>query len=219
MKKVFAIVAVAAAMIFGGKANAQLSVHGGVLTNVSPYTISTSIASLTDTIGEYAGYGFYGGLTYNIAFTEHWGIAPGVYVNYVGKNEDNTTAGTQYTDILSMVDINIPILFNYKVDFTSSFGIKGFVGPNIRYGLSANRTIKYKNDILPPLKTDLYEKSSGSQSSLLTRTDLGLMVGVGVHFNAFQIETGVNIGLLDRDPAKNTTQNFHQYFVGVGYTF
>jgi len=218
MKKVFAILAIAAAMFFGGKANAQLSVHGGFLSNTSPYTVSTSIATLTDTVGQYAGIGIYGGLSYNIAFTEHWGVAPGVYVNYVGKNEDKTTAGTNYTYIVNMVDINVPILFNYRIDFTDSFGIKGFVGPNIRYGLLANRAFKYK-DGAPQLKTDLYEKSSGSQNSLLTRIDLGLMVGVGVHFNAFQIETGFNFGLLDRDPAKNTTQYFHQYFVGVGYVF
>ena len=42
---------------------------------------------------------------------------------------------------------------------------------------------------------------------------------MAVHFNAFRIETGFNVGLIDRDPEKNFTQNFHQFFVGVGYVF
>lgn len=141
------------------------------------------------------------------------GVAPGIYVDYIGKSEEKTI-GTYSTD---MVDINIPILFNYKVDFTSSFGIIGFVGPNIRYGLSAKSSVKIK--ATNTTETAYLYKEDNSGNTSLTRTDIGLTVGVGVHFNAFQIQTGFNYGLLDRDPDKNISQNFHQYFVGVGYVF
>ena len=65
---------------------------------------------------------------------------------------------------------------------------------------------------------DLYKENSFGHTPL-TRPDLGLTIGVGVHFNAFQIQTGFNFGLLDRNPDTNTTQNFHQYFAGVGFVF
>jgi hypothetical protein len=137
-----------------------------------------------------------------------------VYINYVG-DVDKTKAATTTVD---MVDLNVPILFNYKKEFTSSFGIRGFVGPNIRFGIMAKSQVDSK-PTNSTIKTDLYKKPSGADHAPLTRTDLGLTIGVGVHFNAFQIQTGFNFGLLDRNPGKNVTLNMHQYFVGVGFVF
>ena len=217
MKKVFSILAVAAAVLVAGTANAQMSVNAGFLSNINntqtKFTNPLTNNEVKNDTMVSAGVGVYDGLSYNINFTEHWGVAPGIYVDYIGKSEENTL-GTYSTD---MVDINIPILFNYKVDFTSSFGIIGFVGPNVRYGLSAKSSVKIKATNTTET-ADLYKKDN-SGNTPMTRTDLGLTVGVGVHFNAFQIQTGFNFGLLDRDPGKNITQNFHQYFVGVGYVF
>lgn len=222
MKKVFAFVAFATVMLIAGKASAQLSVNGGFLANSNASStkftnVVTNKEEKIDTT-ENAGVGIYAGVSYNIDFTEHWGVAPGVYINYVGKNKKQKIAGTTGNEILDMVDVNIPILFNYKRDFTDSFGIFGFVGPNFRYGISAKYTFKYE-DNSEPFKLDYYKKYDGAKNSALSRVDLGLMLGVGVHFNAFRIQTGINIGLLDRDPSKNTTTHFHQYFVGVGYAF
>ncbi len=217
MKKVFALVAVVAALMVAGKANAQLSVNGGFMTNFDnptyKYTDLSGKEVKNDTLYN-SGFGVWAGVSYNIDFSEHWGIAPGVYVNYVG-DIDKTKAATTTVD---MVDMNIPILFNYKKEFTSSFGIRGFVGPNIRYGVMAKSQVE-STVTNTNVKTNLYKKPSGADHAPLTRTDLGLTIGVGVHFNAFQIQTGFNFGLLDRNPGKNVTLNMHQYFVGVGYVF
>lgn len=210
MKKVFAFVAVAAVLLVAGKASAQLSVNGGFLTN----SISNSYKIGDKTIDTVmnGGAGAYLGLSYNIAFTEHWGVEPGVYVNYVGNNEKKGIA-TITTD---MIDLNVPVLFNYRIDFTDYFGIIGFVGPNFRYGLSANSTTKY-SDSTPQVKYDLYTKSAGA--SQLNRFDIGLMFGVGVHFNQFQIRAGYNLGLVDRNPEKDITAHYHNIFAGIGYAF
>ena len=217
MKKVLSIVALATAMLIAGKATAQLSVNGGLLGNVNSvsykYTDINGKEVKKDST-ENAGIGLYAGVSYNIPISQNWGIAPGVYLNYVGKNKEEKA----YTVVLDMVDLNIPILFNYKHEFTGTFGIMGFVGPNVRYGLMANQTIKVKNPESVD-KTNLYSTPAGAKNPYLTRFDLGLTFGVGVHFNAFRIETGFNVGLIDRDPEKNFTQNFHQFFVGVGYVF
>lgn len=218
MKKLFTLVAFATIMFAAGTANAQLSVNGGFMSGIASSQFKftnpvTNKEEKRDTAIN-AGVGVYAGLSYNLNFTEHWGVAPGIYINYIGKSEEKTLA-TYYTD---MVDINVPILFNYKRDFTSSFGIMGFVGPNICYGLSATYTVKDKNTNNTD-KTDLYKNDATTGEPYYTRTDLGLVVGIGVHFNAFQIQTGFNFGLLDREPNKNVTTNFHQYFVGVGFVF
>ena len=217
MKKVLSIVALATAMLIAGKATAQLSVNGGLMGNVRSesfkYTDINGKEVKKDT-SESAGFGLYAGVSYNIAISQNWGIAPGIYINYAGE----TTEARTYTAVLNMVDLNIPILFNYKHEFTGTFGIMGFVGPNIRYGLMANRTIKYKNPESQE-KTDLYSTPAGANDPYLTRFDLGLTIGVGVHFNAFRIETGFNFGLIDRNPQKNYNVNYHQFFVGVGYVF
>ena len=118
-------------MLVAGNANAQLSVNGGFLGNV----LSTSY-KYTDVQGKEQksdtsfanGLGFYAGLIYSVLENAEF--------SYAGKSEEKTTAGTKYTDVVDMMDLNIPILFNFKWDFTSSFGIMAFVGPNFRYGLS-----------------------------------------------------------------------------------
>ncbi len=217
MKKVFSFVAIAAAMLIAGQASAQMSVNAGFLncynnTQTKLTNPLTNNEVKTDSLLN-GGIGVYAGLSYNIQFTEHWSVAPGVYFNYSGRIEENILT----TKTTNMVDINIPVLFTYKVDFTNSFGIMGFLGPNFRYGLSAKSAVKtIATNTTETI--DLYKENSFGHSPL-TRPDLGLTIGVGVHFNAFQIQTGFNFGLLDRDPSKSTTQNFHQYFAGVGFVF
>ncbi len=208
-------------MLVAGKANAQLSVNGGFLGNV----LSTSY-KYTDVQGKEQksdtsfanGLGFYAGASYNIPFSTHWGIAPGLYFSYAGKSEEKTTAGTKYTDVVDMMDLNIPILFNFKWDFTSSFGIMAFVGPNFRYGLSYKETYKYGDNFADFVITP-YKKADGADKPAWSRFDLGVNFGAGVHFNAFRIEVGYNFGLLDIDNDKNYTVNSNHVFVGVGFVF
>lgn len=217
MKKVLSIVALVTAMLVAGKATAQLSVNGGLLGNIRSDSFKTTDINgkeVKKDTAESAGIGLYAGVSYNISISQNWGVAPGVYINYVGETEEART----YSAVLNMVDLNIPVLFNYKHEFTGTFGIMGFVGPNIRYGLVANQTYNYK-DSSPQNKVDLYSTPTGAKDPYLTRFDLGLTFGVGVHFNAFRIETGFNLGLVDRNPAKDYNVNYHQFFVGVGYVF
>ena len=91
MKKVLSIVALATAMLIAGKATAQLSVNGGLLGNVNSvsfkYTDINGKEVKKDST-ENAGIGLYAGVSDNLPNSQNWGIAPGVYLNYVGKNKE-----------------------------------------------------------------------------------------------------------------------------------
>ena len=105
MKKVFAFVAVAAALMVAGKANAQLSVNGGFMTNYdnSTYKYTNPAGKEVKNDTSYnSGIGVWAGVSYNMDFTEHWGIAPGVYINYVG-DIDKTKAATTTVDIPNII--------------------------------------------------------------------------------------------------------------------
>lgn len=52
-----------------------------------------------------------------------------------------------------------------------------------------------------------------------SRFDLGVNFGAGVHFNAFRVEVGYNLGLLDIDNSKEYTTNSNHVYVGVGFAF
>lgn len=210
MKKVFAFVALATFMLVAGKATAQLSFNAGLGANLIDNTIKFSDGSKKDTA--FAAVGFHVGLSYNVNFTEQWGIAPGIYFDYSGRSTEKLGV----TRVEDMWNVDIPILFNYHRDFTERFGIIGFVGPTLRYGLSGKCVYKY-SDGTPSYTFDYYKKPSGSSNSYYTRFDLGLTLGVGVHFNALQLHVGYNIGLVDRDPEKDFTTHFHQFFFGVGF--
>lgn len=222
MKKIFSFVAVAAALLVAGNANAQLSVNGGFLGNVlsTTYKYTDALGNEHKSDTSYAnGLGFYAGASYNVPITSFFGIAPGLYFSYAGKSEEKTTTGTKYTDVVDMMDLNIPILFNFKWEITDFFGIMGFVGPNFRYGLNYKETYKYNDNITKDYVITPYKKADGADKPALSRFDLGVNFGAGVHFNAFRVEVGYNLGLLDIDNSKEYTTNSNHVYVGVGFAF
>lgn len=115
MKKVLSIVAVAALMLFAGKANAQLSIHAGYQN----YTIK----SHAPVLGDYSDSedGFYIGATYDYTVGGGLGVAPGLYFAYV---ED-------------CMDLRLPILLNFGVKM-DAIGISVFAGPQINFGVAGD---------------------------------------------------------------------------------
>ena len=118
MKKILSFVAVAAFMLFAGKANAQLSVHAGYQN----YTIKAH----TEVLGVSADNsdsedGFYIGASYDYTVGGGLGVAPGLYFAYV---ED-------------VMDIRVPILLNYGINM-DEIGISVFAGPQINFGVSGD---------------------------------------------------------------------------------
>ena len=110
MKKVLSFVAIAAVMMFAGKANAQLSVHAGYQS----YSLHNNGFSVSDD-------GFYAGVSYNAGLDGGFGVAPGVYFAYVEN----------------IMDIRVPILMNYVLH-VNDLGFGLFLGPNLNVGIAGD---------------------------------------------------------------------------------
>jgi hypothetical protein len=115
MKKVLSIMAVAAVMLFAGKSVAQVTIHAG-------YQLSSIQEDYNVFLFDHNASGFYVGADYDIPFQNpNFGIAPGIEFSY----------------FKDMVDVRVPILFNWKMRFdTMNFGI--FAGPVLNIGVEGD---------------------------------------------------------------------------------
>ena len=105
MKKFFSIALVAAAMLFAGKANAQLSIHAGYQNET--LKMSYESRSLSE-----SGNGFYIGGNYNMEAGAGLGVAPGVYFAYSSYSDES----------FNKMDIRIPVLLNWGMNM-GEFGV------------------------------------------------------------------------------------------------
>ena len=233
MKKVFSFVAVAAAMLVAGTASAQLSVNAGFLSNTARIHTETTALGVTKTNDTSAvlGSGFYVGGSYNLEIVGGLGVAPGIYFDMTTKKEENKLAGITSTTNSTMMDLNIPIMLNYKLTFGDDFAVFAFAGPDVVLGLSAKTKTVTKIDGVSGETTtegDAYKKENGAEKPAMTRFDIGVMFGAGVQFSSFRLETGYELGMLNRLGMKETSaagvswkgsQKHTRFFVGIGYAF
>ena len=236
MKKVFAFVAMAVAFV--GIANAQLSVNAGYTgKNVhvnDQYTLGSTTYTYDTTMT--MGAGFFVGASYNLELMDGLSVAPGLYFSYNGKTDKSHSSLLGYnvdTEVkTTMMDLNIPILLNYKMMLTDDLGIFAFAGPNIQLGLSAKTVTTVTTSGAPiaalngtaTTENNLYAKDNGENQADLTTFDLGVMVGVGAMYQNIRLQVGYNMGMMDRDPyqeqsGEKFTTKFNQFFVGLGYAF
>ena len=126
--------AVAAVMLFAGKANAQIAIHAGYQNG----TVSASGNGVTVVANDGAN-GFYAGLDYNIAISgDDFGIAPGAMFSY-------------YSD---MMDLRIPVMLNWREQFnTIEVGVQA--GPTFNIGLAGDM---YKD----PIKAKRFDIALGA---------------------------------------------------------
>lgn len=239
MKKVFAFVAFAAAMMVAGQAFAQLSVNAGYSSKSmkSHYKYTSGSTSYAQDTTIQIGGGFFVGGSYNYALSNELGISGGLYFNYNSRSEtkSNTLLGvtTDTKNTVTMMELNIPILANYKLALGNDLSVFAFVGPNIQIGVSAKEVtdVTVSGSPIASLNgttthtNDMYAKEDGeSDLENLKSFDLGVMVGIGAQYQNFRLEAGYNMGLLNRcayTPESNeeASQTFGNLFVGVGYCF
>ena len=118
MKKILSFVAVAAVMMFAGKANAQLTIHAGYQNTTT--SVSGDGATITANDG---ANGFYAGVDYNIGLgTANMGVAPGAMFSY---HKD-------------MMDLRIPVMFNWSESISNDMTAGVGVGPIFNIGLAGD---------------------------------------------------------------------------------
>lgn len=198
MKKLFAIVALIAAMSFAGKAQAQIVAYLGY----APETFKTT-NTITNTFSGTNFQGFFLGGAYNIElpFLSGLGVAPGLQFRL------NTRSDNQNTQTQTLIDI--PILVDYVIPINKNITVAPFVGPMLSLALSG--TSKNKN-------TDISYPWYGENGSL-TRFNLYGVVGAEGSYANFMLFLGYRFGFFDIDKLDISKTKANGFFVGLGYSF
>ena len=200
MKKALAIVALIAAMFVAGNVQAQSTVY-------ATYAPETFVAGNNST--NYQGF--------SIGFSQNVGMAKGIGVAAGAQFRMNTRTATQtiwgFTGKIKETQtiIDVPILFNYKVDVNRDLAIIPFVGPMPSLALTG--VTKGVDPIFGENSSDWYGDNSNQ-----SRFNLYAVFGADVRFNQFNLFGGYRLGLLDLNKSDNATLKTNGLFVGLGYT-
>ena len=199
MKKAITIVALIAALFVAGNVQAQSIIYA----NYSPETF---VAGSNST--NYQGF--------SVGFSQNIGLAKGIGVAAGAQFRMNTRTATQtiwgfngkIKETQSIIDV--PILFNYKVDVNRDLAIIPFVGPMPSLALTG--VTKGVDPIFGENSSDWY-----GDNSTRSRFNLYAVFGADVRFSSFNLFGGYRLGLLDLDQNDNTTLKTNGFFVGLGY--
>ena len=200
MKKALAIVALVAAMFVAGNVQAQSIIY-------ATYAPETFVAGNNST--NYQGF--------SIGFSQNVGMAKGIGVAAGAQFRMNTRTATQtiwgFTGKIKETQtiIDVPILFNYKVDVNRDLAIIPFVGPMPSLALTG--VTKGVDPIFGENSSDWYGDNSNQ-----SRFNLYAVFGADVKFNQFNLFGGYRLGLLDLNKSDNATLKTNGLFVGLGYT-
>lgn len=209
MKKVFAIVALVAAMFVAGNAQAQTTFNVGY----SPETFKTTYSD--NTVKENL-QGLHFGLISNIRLVQEFGIAPGVQVRMNMKQEKEDLLGTTTISKDFQLLIDVPVLLNYNIKIGNNFAITPFVGPMVSFAAMGNTktTIMAGNTQLSNTDHSWY-----GEDGSLKRFNLYAVFGGNIRLASFNIYGGYRLGLLNiLKNSDSVTTKTNGFFVGIGFT-
>ena len=232
MKKIFAIVLVAALMLAGTNAFAQLSVGAGWLNSTETVKSGNSDPSKTNLNG------FYVGGQYNLPIVSGLGIAPGLYVSGIfAKLTDSAAAygltGNQ-TATSREFDLNVPVNVNYAFEIGRDFKVFVYAGPVFQLGIVSKASYEASLSAgglglsTGKYTTDNYSgKTYNAKNEEVGQHDGGYQNpfniyvggGAGIQSGAFQVIIGYDHSLLNFSKNSNETASRSQIKLGVGYAF
>ena len=204
MKKIFTVVLAASMMLFATNAFAQMSVGAGYVNSQQKYKAG-GISATT------ALNGFYVGGAYNINIAGGFGIAPGLYYEFLTRS-DKSFLGT--TGDTKEHYITLPVMFNYGISIAPSVALRLYTGPSFAYGLSS-KTVDHITSV--DYTTDNYDSSGYERFDVLYGGGIALDIN-----DRFRINAGYDFGLIDRDgnaDDKDSSVHRNQLHVGVAYLF
>ena len=198
MKKVFAIVALIAAMFVADNAQAQIVAYLGY----APEKFKTIDTYNNSSSGSYYQYqGFFLGGAYNLKLpVKGLGVAAG------GQFRLNTRSHNAMTDTQLLFDI--PILANYAIPVSKNITVAPFAGPMLSFALMGQT--KGKN-------TDYKQNWYGEHGSL-KRFNLYGVVGAEASYTKFMLFLGYRFGFVDIDKLNGYKTKTNGFFVGLGYS-
>lgn len=235
-----AILAVAAAMIFGAQAFAQVGIEAGYMNSMySSKMNDADKASKSDPLN-----GFYAGVNDNINIVAGLSIQPGLYYSFGTASKSEEILGFKNTYSETEHNLNVPVNVKYTFNIIPSvLNISIFVGPTFSLGLASqdklsisgefagtafDGTLKYDNYTGKIKSDNISEELQNTLNgympeSSMSRFDIMLGGGIGVGlFKFLNVKAGYDYGLLNRykgDMAKNASLNRSQFYVALGINF
>lgn len=197
MKKVFAIVALIAAMFVAGNVQAQTTIYAG-------YAPESFVSG--NNSSNYQG--FFAGFTKNFGLSNGIGVAAGAQFRMNTKSGDTFLGFGTGKSTQALIDV--PILLNYGIGINRDLTITPFVGPMLSLALVGNT------------KTSIGNSTTTSNwygdNSRLNRFNLYAVFGADVKFSQFNLFGGYRLGLLDLNSSDNITLKANGLFIGLGYS-
>jgi hypothetical protein len=207
MKKIFAFAAVAAALLFAGNVNAQMSVNVGYAPQTYKLTSGSTVSTELD--------GFFAGINYNNSLGNGLGVSVGVDLRFNTKeSKDNFYGVASQTITKTQLLVDVPVLFNYTFKLNKDLSVSPFVGPTFSLGLTGKS--KSEGNIAGwggSKERDWYDENGDNRK----RFDIAATFGLKVGFREFRLFGGYNLGLLNLSSADNTTLKGSNWFIGLGY--
>ncbi|MBR3698699.1 MAG: outer membrane beta-barrel protein [Bacteroidales bacterium] len=197
MKKVFAMVALVAALFIAGNVQAQSTVYA----TYAPETFVTGNSS-----NNYQGFAL--GFVQNVGVAKGIGVAAGGQFRMNMKSETSTLLNVKENQIL----VDVPILFNYNIAVNRDLSIIPFVGPMPSLAISGS-TKTTENVLGNTVTVNWYGDNTN-----WNRFNLYAVFGADVKFTNFNLFGGYRLGLLDINKSNNVTTKTNGLFVGLGFT-
>lgn len=197
MKKVFAMVALVAALFIAGNVQAQSTVYA----TYAPESFVTGNSS-----NNYQGFAL--GFVQNVGVAKGIGVAAGGQFRMNMKSETSTLLNVKENQIL----VDVPILFNYNIAVNRDLSIIPFVGPMPSLAISGS-TKTTENVLGNTVTVNWYGDNTN-----WNRFNLYAVFGADVKFTNFNLFGGYRLGLLDINKSNNVTTKTNGLFVGLGFT-
>lgn len=212
MKKVFAILALVAAMFVAGNTQAQTTVNIGY----SPETFKVTYNNSTN----YNYQGLHFGFLTNVKLVQELGIGAGAQVRMNMKQTKELGGTTTIKDFQLLIDV--PVLINYNININNNFAITPFVGPMVSFAAVGKTNTKVMAGNTQLSNTDLSwygEDGSYYLNGPLKRFNLYAVFGGNVRFGGFNLYGGYRMGLLNiLKSTDSVTMKTNGFFVGLGFT-
>jgi len=225
MKKLFVSIFVAALMLLGTRAQAQLVVGGGYLHSIES-TKNTSNNTATGNPEHLKG--FYLGASYNIPLAGVLGVAPGFYMDMLFQEERYSngasilgqiisgTATSRYTELAFNVPVNLTLTF----EMGSNAKFFAYAGPVFQVGAFSRSTYHGAVQIGPIHYNEgdsynHYDPEKGDTNLF----NIYLGGGVGVQVGDIQFMVGYDHNLLDCDRLDGFVTNRNQIKGGINLAF
>ncbi len=216
MKRTITIIACAAAMLFAGKANAQLGINVGY----APVILSsaTTVGNATNTSKSEMD-GFFAGVSYNNVLSGNLGLAVGLQ----GRYNTKTSTGSANFVVVSGNDkstatqilLDVPVLFNYSLPL-GSLKMTAFAGPTFSYALYGNTHVTTTTTILGSTNTSETDYAMYGDNSTNNRLDITAAFGLQFQYSDFRLFGGYRLGLSDLNTSDNIKTTSSGLFVGLG---